>query len=307
VKVTAKISTDVRLINAKAHHVAGLLPNHPVFTSSSCWCCSTDAGPQIMFEASFERLHLIGKLPDSVLYKPNVYPAVKYLLRKGEEENCLADLSILFDSLKVLLELRSIFISSQEYDNIHVIVSLIVERPFPDFTAVLLFLRSKPGLVRFINISTERSPSLLVRSLKLKAQRYHAGSLLSARWYHSSSLPFSTGKVSKRALDALDRVAEHIRSPPASPVVSASPLLPPGSPAASSVPLPSSPAGSPAAATLPFSPVSTASMSDEELTHTLAFSGTVDPLELLERLAQQSDGSIALKGMFGTLSACARV
>jgi hypothetical protein len=55
----------------------------------------------MMFEASFERLHLIGKLPDSVLYKPNVYPAVKYLLRKGEEENCLADLSILFDSLKV--------------------------------------------------------------------------------------------------------------------------------------------------------------------------------------------------------------
>ncbi len=46
-----------------------------------------------------------------------------------------------------------------------------VYRPFADLTAVLAFLRTKVGLVRFLCISMERSPRDLVQAMERKLQQ----------------------------------------------------------------------------------------------------------------------------------------
>lgn len=59
----------------------------------------------------------------------------------------------------------------------HVIVTLILDRPFPDLSRLLPFFRERAGLVRFLHLSVERSPRQLVaalqRSTPLCAPLYH--------------------------------------------------------------------------------------------------------------------------------------
>lgn len=103
---------------------------------------------------SFERLHLIGRQSNSVLYKGNVYPSVKYLVRPGDEAQCEQELSFLFGSLK-------------DFTDIHVVVTLLIERPFPRLESLLAFLRKQP-LVRFVVLSLQRAPSELLRQMEAR-------------------------------------------------------------------------------------------------------------------------------------------
>lgn len=73
---------------------------------------------------SFERLHLIGRQANSVLYKGNVYPCVKYLVRQGDEAQCEQELAFLLSSLR-------------DFTDIHLVVSLLIERPFPRLDSIL--------------------------------------------------------------------------------------------------------------------------------------------------------------------------
>ena len=102
---------------------------------------------------SYERLHLIGRQPDSVLYKGNVYPSVKYLVRQGDEAQCEQELSFVLSSLR-------------DFTDIHLVVTLLIERPFPRLDSLLAFLRKQSGFVRFVILSLQRSPGELVKSME---------------------------------------------------------------------------------------------------------------------------------------------
>ena len=102
---------------------------------------------------SFERLHLIGRQPNSVLYKGNVYPSVKYFVRAGDEAQCEQELGFLLSSLR-------------DFTDIHLVVTLLIERPFPRLDSILQFLRRQTGFVRFIVLSLQRSPGELIKSME---------------------------------------------------------------------------------------------------------------------------------------------
>jgi hypothetical protein len=49
---------------------------------------------------SYERLMLLCRLPDSIFLRPWVYPALKYFLRRGDEELCRQEIAKLVYSIQ---------------------------------------------------------------------------------------------------------------------------------------------------------------------------------------------------------------
>jgi hypothetical protein len=76
---------DIPLLNAKMLFVESLLP-----------------GNLLVLETSYERLVLLCQEDKSVFLRPNIYPALKYYLRPGDETQCMEELTQLFQTLKVI-------------------------------------------------------------------------------------------------------------------------------------------------------------------------------------------------------------
>lgn len=51
-------------------------------------------------QVSYERLMLLCRLPDSIFLRPWVYPALKYFLRRGDEELCRQEIAKLVYSIQ---------------------------------------------------------------------------------------------------------------------------------------------------------------------------------------------------------------
>eukprot|EP01116_Phalansterium_solitarium_P001763 TRINITY_DN11581_c0_g1_i1.p1 TRINITY_DN11581_c0_g1~~TRINITY_DN11581_c0_g1_i1.p1 ORF type:complete len:422 (+),score=103.88 TRINITY_DN11581_c0_g1_i1:59-1324(+) len=138
VKMLGKLSLDMPGLNAKAKHVISLLPQSV-----------------LLFETSYERLVHLCHLPDSVFTHPHIYPALKYYLRRGDEEQCKQELIELFKHLKA-------------FSGVQLMVTLCISRPYADLTQLLNFMRDQCGFIRLILISMERSPNDLLSSLLKK-------------------------------------------------------------------------------------------------------------------------------------------
>eukprot|EP01097_Dermamoeba_algensis_P003712 TRINITY_DN2540_c0_g1_i1.p1 TRINITY_DN2540_c0_g1~~TRINITY_DN2540_c0_g1_i1.p1 ORF type:complete len:482 (+),score=90.93 TRINITY_DN2540_c0_g1_i1:41-1447(+) len=137
VKVLAKLAVDMEELNKKIIFVQSNFPQMI-----------------ILVEASFERLILLSSLRDSAFFHPLVYPALKYFLRQGDEELCCSELNQLFTAMK-------------EFKEINLLVTIAIDKPFPNLGPVLSLLQSQKSLVRFINLSFERSPKdVLTKILK---------------------------------------------------------------------------------------------------------------------------------------------
>ncbi|ELR14028.1 emp24/gp25L/p24 family protein [Acanthamoeba castellanii str. Neff] len=139
-KILGKLTTDMEALNAKVHFVEKLLPATP-----------------ILIEVSYERLMLLCRLPDSIFLRPWVYPALKYFLRRGDEELCRQEIAKLVYSI-------------QEFSGIQLVITLSVSRPFPFMNELLAILRKECNLIRFVIISLERPPKQILSSAQLKAR-----------------------------------------------------------------------------------------------------------------------------------------
>lgn len=78
-RMVPKSCTELEALNATALAVQRLVPDLP-----------------LLLEATVERLLVLSSLTDSVFLKGNVYPAVKYFLQAGFEEQCVSELRSLF-------------------------------------------------------------------------------------------------------------------------------------------------------------------------------------------------------------------
>ncbi len=78
-RMVPKSCTDLEALNATALAVQRLVTDLP-----------------LLLEATVERLLVLSSFADSVFLKGNVYPAVKYFLQAGQEEQCVAELRGLF-------------------------------------------------------------------------------------------------------------------------------------------------------------------------------------------------------------------
>ncbi|EGC36586.1 hypothetical protein DICPUDRAFT_31657 [Dictyostelium purpureum] len=114
-------------------------------------------GYAILLECTLDRLHSIAKLGDSALLGAKVYPAVKYFLKRGDENHFIRDINNLLNVLR-------------EYSDIQCVVTIAMERKFANLGEILSLLRKNNTLIRFIVLSLERPPKELVESLKIKNQ-----------------------------------------------------------------------------------------------------------------------------------------
>jgi hypothetical protein len=64
---------------------------------------------------------------------------------KGEEQNCIRDIEQARAGL-------------QQFRGLQIAMTLVVDRPFPDLRAIIQTMRSQCGFLKFLNISSERSP-----------------------------------------------------------------------------------------------------------------------------------------------------
>eukprot|EP00026_Physarum_polycephalum_P001502 Phypoly_transcript_01504.p2 GENE.Phypoly_transcript_01504~~Phypoly_transcript_01504.p2 ORF type:complete len:519 (+),score=76.70 Phypoly_transcript_01504:1781-3337(+) len=139
-KVLARGAMDIPQLNHKILFVVGILPHHP-----------------ILVEVTFERLVLLSDLQDSCFLKSNVYPALKYYLRRGDEGLCKQEIQ------KLLAQLET-------FKGIQAVVTIGVERPFADLRGILELLRSRYSLIRIVVVSYERGPKDLVATLNAKIE-----------------------------------------------------------------------------------------------------------------------------------------
>jgi hypothetical protein len=101
-------------------------------------------------------LMLLCRLPESIFLHSWTYPALKYFLRRGDEEQCREEIIKLIDSI-------------QEFSDIQLVITLSVSRPFPALKELLSILRKESKTVRFVIIALERPPKQILRSAQLKA------------------------------------------------------------------------------------------------------------------------------------------
>ena len=79
-------------------------------------------------ELSFERLYQLSQLQASVLLRARVFPAVRYFLPRGSEEECVEELSLLLQALQTISDMV-------------MAVVLVVDHPFPNnLNSVLRFV-----------------------------------------------------------------------------------------------------------------------------------------------------------------------
>ncbi|EGG14018.1 hypothetical protein DFA_11780 [Cavenderia fasciculata] len=140
-KIMAKGTNDIVTINSIVIFIANTLKGYP-----------------ILLEVTVERLGQIGKLPDSSFLLGKVYPALKYFLKRGDEDLFAKDLNALLQVLS-------------QYNGIQAVITIAVERPFANLSSILHLLRSKNELIRFIILSLERPPKDLYQSLQQRVEK----------------------------------------------------------------------------------------------------------------------------------------
>lgn len=135
-KILGKLAPEVNELNEKAKFVENLV-----------------RGGTLILEASYERLCLLCELEDSIFLRPSVFPALKYFLREGDEEQCESELTNLFQYLK-------------SFTGIQLMVTFCVCKPYPNLKRIISFVRQEIGFIRLVVLSMERSPKYLIDSLK---------------------------------------------------------------------------------------------------------------------------------------------
>lgn len=87
-----------------------------------------------------------------------MFPAVKYFVRRGEELICHKDLVQVISALAC-------------YRNVHLAITLCMERPFADLSYVLAMLRRHKSIVRIINVMLVRPHAEIMHSAIAKSSK----------------------------------------------------------------------------------------------------------------------------------------
>jgi hypothetical protein len=142
-KLTARGATDIASLNEKIVFASGHVPRETV----------------LVIETTYERLCLLCRIRDDsgCFVRPNIFPGLKYFLKEGDEEQCIAELTRLFRELKA-------------FSGLSMAVTLCVSPPFPRLERLLKFIRQEYGFIRLVTISFERSPAALVESIQRSGQ-----------------------------------------------------------------------------------------------------------------------------------------
>lgn len=131
-KLSGKLANNIEVLNQKVLLADSSMP--PL--------CS------VLLELTFERMIDLSRLPDSALLQARVYPVITMFVSSGQETEAVSQLKECVECLKDLSDMV-------------VLVSLIVDHPFPDLGAILTYLRSQSRIVRFVSLTWERSTSQL--------------------------------------------------------------------------------------------------------------------------------------------------
>eukprot|EP00696_Hemimastix_kukwesjijk_P017592 gnl/Hemi2/6275_TR2153_c0_g1_i1.p1 gnl/Hemi2/6275_TR2153_c0_g1~~gnl/Hemi2/6275_TR2153_c0_g1_i1.p1 ORF type:complete len:458 (-),score=70.27 gnl/Hemi2/6275_TR2153_c0_g1_i1:75-1448(-) len=135
-KLNGGLANDMNVLNSKVKMLLAVAPGLP-----------------FLVETSIERICSLAQLPDSCLLHRRVHPSVRYYLRTGDEALCVRELTDMFTVLRQIQQL-------------HVVLVLCVEPPFPDLTSILGLLRANRGLVQYIVLSLERAPRTIMDTLQ---------------------------------------------------------------------------------------------------------------------------------------------
>jgi len=103
----------------------------------------------VLLELTFERMIDLSRIRDSALLRARVFPVITMFVEQGKEEEARTQLAECLDCLR-------------ELSDMVVLVTLVVDRPFPDLAALLEYLRSQSGVVRFIHVTVQRSMTHLL-------------------------------------------------------------------------------------------------------------------------------------------------
>lgn len=142
-KLSGKLAPNLSILNEKILYCFGLLKkNEPV-----------------LVDLSSERMQLLSGLSDSCFLHPRIYPSLRYYIRQGDEEQAQG-------------EIRTLLTSIKQFTGIKVVISISLQKPFPNIMPLLNMLRKDfVGLVRLIELKLERAPSLIVESVKKADER----------------------------------------------------------------------------------------------------------------------------------------
>lgn len=142
-KLSGKLAPNLATLNDKILFAFGLLSREE----------------PVLVELSYERMKLMAGLPESCFLHPRIYPSLKYFIRLGDEEHSQSEIRALLNVLK-------------EFAGIKVVVSISIQKPWPNLMPLLNMLRKEYlVLVRLIEITLERSPSVMVESVKRAVDR----------------------------------------------------------------------------------------------------------------------------------------
>lgn len=139
IRLGANLTDDINALNARVKFVCNQTPN------------------PVLLDLTFERLLALARMKDSILLDSRVHPSVRTYLSRGNET-------------KDTLELEQLFLDMRKIRNLHVVVTLVIRRPFPDLTELIRTLRANAGLVRYIVLHLERGPEYIMDSMKKSTQ-----------------------------------------------------------------------------------------------------------------------------------------
>lgn len=162
--LNAKIRTTVRIIHeelgtpAEPSAVTTVTTEPPPASASTSSAAAsafqgasagagTDLASPTMWmwvEVPCSRLVALSQLSDSVLLLPFVFPALQVFVEAGNETETLTELYAVADAVKWIKDL-------------HVIVVLVLDRPFPYLGTIASWLRARPTIVRLVVLRLERS------------------------------------------------------------------------------------------------------------------------------------------------------
>ena len=114
-------------------------------------------GP-VLIDLSFDRMINLARVKDSVLLKGSAYPCIRYFIAANDaehdyEQECVEELSELLNVLKT------------EISEMQAILQLSVDRPYPNLERIFSFIFQNKAIIRFVIISSDRSPRNLVETL----------------------------------------------------------------------------------------------------------------------------------------------
>lgn len=140
-RMHGKLATNIVDVNDRVHELLKIQKRKKV------------EGYINMLDLSSDRLCGLVKLENSILFNPIVHPSVHIVADRGEEQEACKELLMILDSI-------------QHISNIHLIVNIIITKPFPDLVPILALLRSHKGLCKFILFELERDPSQIMRQFQ---------------------------------------------------------------------------------------------------------------------------------------------